>query len=228
MNHHIRLGVDHFALYVNLEEVPAAFRILLQEYVQSGYVTLHQWPYWFSQTQALNDCTQRYRDFSDWMAFIDVDEFYFEKYGDDHPSFDIVERIHAITTRRNHNCAYIREFVYCKRDALVRDSRPIAERFPYRMQYMIQHKPIFRPSETMGVRAYGPHYVLMIKPDKDTLNAECPILHDDEGLVLKHFRFKSLEEFVGRRQGPDSVFYHEYTATKLTQLWNEANEKCEA
>ena len=115
----------------------------LYQYLVHGYVTLHHWPHVFSQTQALNDCVQRYRSFSDWMTFIDVDEFYFDNYAT-HAQFDLIERANSIVDKRNVSCAYIEQQVFCKRNALTRTNEPIYKRFPSLMNYARRHKPLFR------------------------------------------------------------------------------------
>lgn len=76
-------GVEHFFLYNNLSEDD--FGAVLRPYIETAEVTLIDWPYTFTagktsewdsiQCRARMDCIKRCD--SEWVAFIDIDEFLF-------------------------------------------------------------------------------------------------------------------------------------------------------
>ena len=70
---HKIVGVDHFYLYNNFSE--DAYQEVLRPYVENGDVTLTEWPYPQGQMSAYRDCVERYRDETQWIGFIDIDEF---------------------------------------------------------------------------------------------------------------------------------------------------------
>lgn len=75
---HRLMSVDHFYLYNNLSEDD--YLDLLQPYIDQGIVTLHEWPRPWKrsvQADAYQDCLDQYKDESQWIAFIDLDEFLF-------------------------------------------------------------------------------------------------------------------------------------------------------
>ena len=72
---HKLVGVEKFYLYDN-GSTDNTFD-LVDDYVQSGDVVFHNWPTVPGQMSAYDHCLQTYRAASEWMAFIDLDEFLF-------------------------------------------------------------------------------------------------------------------------------------------------------
>ncbi len=75
---HTRVGVDHFFLYDNESE--DEFTEVLVDYINEGKVTLIPWPMAYSRSTQLfayahSVMTNRAK--SEWMLFIDIDEFVF-------------------------------------------------------------------------------------------------------------------------------------------------------
>ena len=67
------MGVEHFYLYNNNSEDD--YQSVLEEYVQSGLVTLIQFPYEQAQMKCYKDCIDKYAGETKWLGFIDIDEF---------------------------------------------------------------------------------------------------------------------------------------------------------
>ncbi len=78
---HKIVGVERFYLYNNNSNDGTIE--LIEEYVRSGEVILHDWPFVPGQILAYEHCLENYRQESEWMAFIDVDEFLFPTEKDD-------------------------------------------------------------------------------------------------------------------------------------------------
>ncbi len=70
---HRIVGADHFYLYDNNSSDD--FEAVLAPYIEKGIVTLIHWPEEHAQTKGFEDCIKRFRGESDWIGFIDVDEF---------------------------------------------------------------------------------------------------------------------------------------------------------
>lgn len=70
---HILVGVEHFYLYNNFSE--DNYLEVLQPYIESGIVTLTDWPIESGQLSAYLDCFKRHKNHTDWIAYIDLDEF---------------------------------------------------------------------------------------------------------------------------------------------------------
>lgn len=75
---HIRSGVDHFFLYDNGSE--DNFMEILAKYIHNGKVTLMPWPMAYSRSTQLfayAHSVMTNRACTEWMLFIDIDEFIF-------------------------------------------------------------------------------------------------------------------------------------------------------
>ncbi len=73
IEYHVLIGVEHFYLYDNNSS--DGYGHVLQPYLDRGIVTLIKWPKNQAQVEAYEDCIRRFRDESDWIGFLDVDEF---------------------------------------------------------------------------------------------------------------------------------------------------------
>lgn len=70
---HMAQGVDKFYIYDNSSEDDTA--TVLKPYVDKGIVEYINWPGVAMQLPAYDDCLERHRFDSRWIAFIDLDEF---------------------------------------------------------------------------------------------------------------------------------------------------------
>jgi len=73
LNHHIIVGIQHFYLYNN--ESTDNYREILEPYIKRGIVTLIDWPGRAVQCSAYRHCTNHFFADSNWIGFIDADEF---------------------------------------------------------------------------------------------------------------------------------------------------------
>ena len=70
---HLGIGVTHFILYNNFSSDD--FATVLAPHIESGCVTLVDWPVPVGQVAAYADCVLRFGMTAEWIAFIDIDEF---------------------------------------------------------------------------------------------------------------------------------------------------------
>ena len=73
IEYHMLIGVDHFYFYDN--NSADGYESVLQPYLDRGIATLIKWPKEHAQTEAYEDCIRQFKKESDWIGFIDVDEF---------------------------------------------------------------------------------------------------------------------------------------------------------
>ena len=78
LDFHLTVGVDHFYLYNNNSD--DNFREVLESYLREGTVTLIEWPEQNSQFKAYKHCFETYRNETNWISFLDSDEFICPKY----------------------------------------------------------------------------------------------------------------------------------------------------
>lgn len=77
INYHLKVGVEHFYIYDNGSRVPIAHT--LKEIGLSQYTTVNTITGKAKQVKAYGDCIKRYGGTSQWIAFIDTDEFILPK-----------------------------------------------------------------------------------------------------------------------------------------------------
>lgn len=66
-------GIEHFYLYNNNSEDD--YLTVLEPYIAKGLVTLTQWPKNQAQMECYNHCIKNYKNETNWIGFIDIDEF---------------------------------------------------------------------------------------------------------------------------------------------------------
>lgn len=71
--HHLSIGIDHFVLFNNKSTDRS--RDVLIKYINRGLVTLIDWPMPGAQVEAFNYGALLYKRMSNWLTFIDTDEF---------------------------------------------------------------------------------------------------------------------------------------------------------
>ena len=82
---HRSQGVDKFYVYDN--ESTDSTREVLQPYIDAGIVEYIDWPGYRMQLAAYDDCIERHRLDTRWLAFIDLDEFIVPKKDESIPLF---------------------------------------------------------------------------------------------------------------------------------------------
>lgn len=78
LDYHLTVGVSHFYLYNNNSD--DNYAEVLKPYIAKGIVTLINWPYDHSQFKAYKHCYENYRNETNWISFLDADEFFVPKY----------------------------------------------------------------------------------------------------------------------------------------------------
>lgn len=73
VNYHAMLGVEHFYLYNN--NSTDNYKEVLNPFIQRGLVTVKPWTKNFAQMEVYKDFYETQRHKTQWVAFLDVDEF---------------------------------------------------------------------------------------------------------------------------------------------------------
>jgi hypothetical protein len=73
IKYHLVIGIDHFYLYNNNSD--DNFLEILKPYIDSNVVELIDWPFENSQMKAYEDCYKNNKLKTNWLTFIDIDEF---------------------------------------------------------------------------------------------------------------------------------------------------------
>ena len=73
IRYHLVIGIDHFYLYNNNSD--DEYLKVLKPYIEKKIVDLIDWPHKHSQMSAYEDCYKKNNNHTNWLAFIDLDEF---------------------------------------------------------------------------------------------------------------------------------------------------------
>ena len=73
LEYYLLLGIDHFYFYDNNSEDD--YKKVIKPYIEKGLITLIDWPDKPGQMTAYNHCIKEFSNETNWIGFIDVDEF---------------------------------------------------------------------------------------------------------------------------------------------------------
>ena len=71
------IGIDHIFMYNNFSS--DNYLDVLAPYIQEDFITLIDWPVQQGQLSAYKHCIENYSYLSNWIGFIDIDEFFVSK-----------------------------------------------------------------------------------------------------------------------------------------------------
>ena len=198
--HHMAIGVDHFFLYDNgstdeLHEV-------LQPYADHGVVTTVYFPMRGLQRDANNHVVRFFGDTTDWIAYVDIDEFLVPQR--DESISDVMARYpeaeQVLVSRK--------EFCYSGHrtpvDGLVTESyREYSEQVPRMGTSAVLAKPIIRPRGTARVGIHNAFTVhgRTVNTAGEPTSEEATVIEDPSyaNLQMNHYFTKSWQEFQAKR-----------------------------
>lgn len=192
---HRRQGVDFFILYDN-NSTDGTWEIL-KSYIQTGYVQLYRWATAPVQFIAYNDALALYRNKTEWMAFLDVDEFLYSPTG---------EKVSELLGKYGDAAAIAVHWVlYGSNGHLKKENGRVIERFTRRAPLPDRHtKAIVQPNKTLKVGPNPHHFIVR----GNTVDEHKIVLKDFQGLkepasadILRvaHYHVKSREEYFERK-----------------------------
>lgn len=97
------VGIEHFYMYNN--NSVDDFEKIIKPYIDTGLVTLIDWPYDQKQMECYKDCMERFSSETKWLGFIDLDEFIVPKLTDN--VYDFLKRFEK---NRGAVCIYWKMF----------------------------------------------------------------------------------------------------------------------
>lgn len=201
---HLLVGVEKFYLYNNRSD--DNYLKVLWPYMKMGIVNLQEWnidpP---AQIEAYRHCIDNYKNDSEWIAFIDIDEFIWSnKYNKITEALD--------TFPEYYNAVGVNWLCFGSGDQQKYIDKPVIERFTWRKNQDIpaNHyiKSIIRMSNGIFT-FYDAHYALIptYSPNGKLINGSHNTDHDYSILQINHYGSKSKEEWIKRQSlgKPDTI-----------------------
>lgn len=210
---HRNHGVDKFYIYDN--ESTDDTRTILEPYIESGIVDYIYWPGYRRQLAAYDDCLERNRFASRWIAFIDLDEFIVPI--KDSSIADFLRGFESFAA------VEINWLIYGSSGRKIKTSDPVMERFTRHSDpthYLNRHvKSIVNPRRVFTM--IGCHEAAKISgyiadshknPVKKNFKEREP---QQDVIRINHYAVRSYEEFRekqarGRASGTQTTLTQEY------------------
>lgn len=210
---HQIIGIDHFYMYNNNSE--DNYKEILEPFIDQGIVTLIEFPYNHAQMQAYTDCIQRFKKESNWIGFIDLDEFlvpiendnikdFLKKFEKNRPAVQIYWKLFGTSglTKRATNSLVIEDFTVCwpKHDMIGKCFFNTKYDFNPDFQYNAGFHHVFWGS-------YKGHYFPMVNfCNKVCYNLYHPIHTKEFPIQINHYFTKSFNEYVEKASKGDVYF----------------------
>lgn len=119
VEYHKVIGVSHMYLYNN--NSTDNFREVLAPYIESGFVTLYDWPEKYAQLKIYKDCWEKHKYDTHWLGFIDIDEFVNLQKDDNITDF--------LSHFKKYPCVYLLWREFGTSGLMKEDDRLVIERF---------------------------------------------------------------------------------------------------
>lgn len=197
VNYHRVVGVEHFYIYDNDSRVPV--RETLAKYVSAGLVTVIEFPGLSKQMPSYNHCLQNYGSSSDWIAFIDCDEFLLPKEGDSVP--EILSGYHTFGSLQVNWILFGTSGHVSRPEGLVIESYTLASTPQWADN--LHTKAIVQPRYTHSAGT-NPHYFnfkhgfYAVNEDFIPVPNAFTARHYSKLLQINHYTTKSLDEFKAK------------------------------
>jgi hypothetical protein len=193
INYHRKIGVQHFFIYDNGSKKPV--KQIIKEANLKEYATVHSIIGKVKQLEAYDACLKHHGYLSQWIAFIDIDEFIVPK----STNGNLVE---MLKDYEQFGGLGINWLLFGSSGHLEKTNRPVLERFLLRAKtdfHVNRHiKSIIQPR--FVVQAAGSH-AFFFKKNYHCVNENYITIHDSFADVsirkihINHYYCKSLEEY---------------------------------
>lgn len=201
---HLLQGISHFYIYEN-ESTDQTYEKLVP-YIEQGLVTLINYPGEKFQVKAYQHCLDNYGKETEWVAFLDVDEFLYARGQQFSAWLGLVATIGAtpdgIAARWWH---------YGSNGHLVQKPGLVIERFTRKAKYPDKHvKSIVRPASGVftGKNPHSfrwPQGKFCVDEHGKKLPEEYAIMlgQSADYICINHYHTKSKQEYFERKKKPD-------------------------
>jgi hypothetical protein len=210
--YHQIVGIKHFYLYNN--NSTDNFQEVLKPFLSEGLVTLIDWPLCPGQMPAYEDCVKRYSRETEWISFVDIDEFIVPQKSND--VYDVLKNFknrafvvaywHIFGSSgivsRNISSPVIKDFVISTKKPMNIGKCFYNTSFDYCPSYQDKGKMHFMHSRWFQINI----------PPVNTLDYLCEVNYNQgkKGgfpLGINHYVTKSYDEFVSAKSKKgDAIF----------------------
>ena len=233
VTHYHSLGFTKIFLYDNNYDGEEHFEQVIGDFIQQGFVELIDYrnkP--IAQIEAYNDCYAKHSNEFDWIAFFDMDEFLIVKKTDIHS---------LLYSAKQYDCMLFNWMLMTDNNQVYNTHRPLMERFTQAMEAdkCIGYANIPENNHVKSIVRGGLKNIRFANPHVPMTPIRCcnaklevmqqsPLLPYDHSVAyLKHFQFKTLEEFVQNKlkRGTPDRRYEDFINSHPLNNFFKVNEK---
>ena len=208
VEHYQRLGVDKIFIYDNNDIINGeSFEKVLGDFIKSKYIELINYRgINKAQKLSMNDCYKKNYLKYNWLIFYDMDEFLYLKNYTNIKNF--------LNENKFKKCQKIRlNMVYqTDNNLLFYENKTLSERFPNYNKNIKTYivKSILR-GNISGIKIYQVHYLSKKIKGCNGFGYLVNITHSRADIIdlnyyyIKHYAFKSTEEFINKIKRGDAV-----------------------
>lgn len=196
---HKIVGVERFYLYDNRSD--DEHRAALAPYVAEGIVEPTDWPLFPGQVQAYDDCLERHRDDSRWIAFVDIDEFLFSPAGRPLPE--------VLTRYERWPAVGVNRVTFGTSGHETPPPAPVLESYTRRLAHPHARKPAVKSivDPRRAVRALDPHHFAYseghaVDEQERPLEAQHSVSDSCDTLRVNHYFTRSEQERFAKLHRP--------------------------
>lgn len=245
VEYYINLGFDKIILYDNNEPNGEIPNIVIQDYIDAGYVDIISWKkqsktydeWRVIHLGSYNNCLEKYKDELDWIAFLDTDEFLeLEK----HKKIQYVFDEYSDYTK--YDVILLQWYIMCDKNELYYRDEKIQNRFTKGMDKISGY------AEAKDINLYIKSFVNLHSGVKFVHHPHCPLsenicttllekcqgecepasinVHRHNIMYVKHYFTKSLTEFLYKMYNKGiHAIYRDIEKYKAINGWSEEHEK---
>ena len=211
IEHYKKIGVDKMFIYDNNDLNGENFDFILLEYIKKKFVEVINFRGKISpQIKMLNDCYKKNNKNYDWFILFDADEFIELKYFNNIKLF--------LNQKIFNKCDYIYFYRAYQTDAnkIKFENKSLSERFSTSVYPVHTYKPILR-GNISNLKIHGVHKLNFKLKSCNSFGKSKDKTRDFKINFIKHYYFKSTEEFIEKVNRGDGVF-NNTEGTKLTKI----------
>jgi hypothetical protein len=193
---HRLAGVERFFLYNNFSA--DNHREVLAPYVEEGLVTIRDWPVLdgrVGQIAAYDDCLRWHRHESRWIAFIDLDEFFFSPGGDPLTS--------VLADYEDYPAVAVRWVMFGSSGHATKAPGLVIDNYRRRIEFDgdINMKTVADPvrvTRCHSAHSFGYTYLQAVDENRFPVRGTRVPTDSTARLRLNHYHWKSHEEYIAK------------------------------
>ena len=211
IDYYLKFGVDKIFIYDNNDINGEKLDTILLKYIKQKVVKIINFRGLIApQIKMLNDCYKKNNKKYDWFILFDIDEFIYLK--------DFTNIKLFLNQRKFKKCDYIyfNRAVQTDGDKIKYENKSLSKRFTKSINNVLSYKPILKGNiaNLSIIHVHKLNYNLKFCDSFGKLNSKALIFKYN---YIKHYYFKSTEEFIEKLNKGDS-FYNNTDTIKFLKI----------